>query len=590
MAATINVKVDVADSAFTAFASKFKAYTDKLDTTPGAWAKVSRSSEESTAYFEALAAAISDQAEAIGKIAAGSTTLRQSSEATARHWHGLNISTKGVAANIKEATVAILKWTAITSVVSAITGGIAAHGFGNIADSVSSQRTAAMGLGATYGGRSSFLVNFRRMTDPEGFLSRVNEVAHRADNVPLRALGLTQAQSQGDTSDVATNVILMLKKLVGTKGDGQDERFLANKLHAVRADELATINQALALRGISLKEVEEMVLAERRDKSRLALGTDSQRKYQDFTTRMSAATKKIENTFVKNLGQLTPGMTKLATATEHVIDVLMQKDGPLSQWLGVLNTGIERFARYIDTPEFQGDVEGFVSWIGKLASATGELLGGVLSFAKWIGVTPAEAATSQQQGTPGINGMTPHSGGGGGTGGGGTGPSYGGGGLGGGMATGKRAGWGNTTDQQVIDTLADVEREEGLPSGTLRGIYAGEGRNGFVGDHGTSFNWGQFHRAPNGKAMGDEMVRAGVNIYDNSPEGVRKTARWVARELKRHPDRRSEFHGNKGAGRGQQLRPSETTPRAPANTSTRITITKPTGSDASTAAAAAATQ
>ena len=588
MAAKIEVKVDVADSAFSTFASKFRAYTDKLDATPGAWEKVSRSSEESVVHFEALAAAISDQADAISKIASGSTTLRQSSEATARHWHGLNISTKGVAANIKEATVAILKWTAITSVVSAITGGIAAHGFGNIADSVSSQRTAAMGLGATYGGRSSFLVNFRRMTDPEGFLSRVSDIEHRADNVPLRALGLTQAQSQGDTADVGANAILQLKRLVDNV---KDPRFLADTLRARRADELISLNQAQVLRGMSPKEVQELVAAYRRDKSRLALGTDSQRKYQDFTTRMSAATKKIENTFVKNLGQLTPGLKLLATNTEKVIDVLMQKDGPLSQWLGVLNTGIEQFARYIDTPEFQGDVEGFVSWIGKLASATGDLFGSVLSFAKWIGVTPAEAATSQQQGTPGINGMTPHSGGGGGTGGGGaTGPSYGGGGLGGGMATGKRAGWGNTTDQQVIDTLASVEREEGLPSGTLRGIYAGEGRIGFVGDHGTSFNWGQFHRAPNGKAMGDEMVRAGVNIYDNSPEGVRKTARWLARELKRHPGRISEFHGNRGAGSGQQLRPSETTPRAPANTSTRITITKPTGSDASTAAAAAATQ
>ena len=64
MAAKIEVKVDVADSAFSTFASKFRAYTDKLDATPGAWEKVSRSSEESVVHFEALAAAISDQADA----------------------------------------------------------------------------------------------------------------------------------------------------------------------------------------------------------------------------------------------------------------------------------------------------------------------------------------------------------------------------------------------------------------------------------------------------------------------------------------------------------------------------------------------
>jgi hypothetical protein len=491
----------------------------------------------------------------------------------------MHISTKGVAANIKEATVSLLKWTA--AIASVMTIG-AIGGAAYLAPIVGGNRTTAMGLGATYGGRSSFLVNFRRLTDPEGFLSRVSEIEHRADNVPLRALGLTQMQSQGDTADVGANAILQLKRLVDNV---KDPRFLADTLRARRADELISLNQAQILRGMSPKEVQELVAAYRRDKGRMALGAGTQKAYQDFTTRMSAATKKIENTFVKNLGQLTPGMTKLAGATERVIDVLMQDKGPLSQWLGKLNEGVEWLARNIDTPEFQGEVESFVKWIGSLASATVGLLASVVSFAKWIGVTPTEAATSQQQGTPGINGMTPHSGGGGGTG-----PSYGGGGLGGGMATGKRAGWGDTTDQQVVDTLADVEREEGLPAGTLRGIYAGEGRGGFVGDHGTSFNWGQFHRAPNGKAMGDEMVRAGINIYDNSPEGVRKTARWLARELKRHPGRISEFHGNRGAGAGQQLRPSESTPRAPANTSTRITITKPTGSDASTAAAAAATQ
>jgi hypothetical protein len=582
--AKINIEVGVNGGAFDAFRAKFAAYADKLDATPGAWARVSKSSEESAVHFEAMAAAISDQAEAIGKMAAGSTALRQNTEATARHWHGLNISTKGVASNIKEATVSLLKWGAV--IASAMTVG-AAGGTAYLAPIVGGNRTAAMGLGATYGGRQSFLTNFARITDPEGFLSRVSDISHRADNVPLRALGLTQQQSQGDTADVGANAILQLKRLVDNV---KDPRFLADTLRARRADELISINQAQILRGMSPKEVQELVAAYRRDKSRLALGGDTTKKYQDFATRMSAASKKIENTFVKNLGQLTPGLTKLATSAERVVDVLMQKDGPLSQWLAALNKGVEWLAENIDTPEFHTDVENFVKWVGGLASATGSLLASVVSFAQWIGVTPAEAATSQQQGMPGINGMTPHSGGGGGTGiggGGATGPSYGGGGLGGGMATGKRAGWGDTSDQQVVDTLADVEREEGLPSGTLRGIYAGEGRSGFVGDHGTSFNWGQFHRAPNGKAMGDEMVRAGVNIYDNSPEGVRKTARWLARELKRHPGRISEFHGNRGAGAGQQLRPSQTTPRAPANTSTRITITKPTGSDASTAAAAA---
>jgi hypothetical protein len=126
-------------------------------------------------------------------------------------------------------------------------------------------------------------------------------------------------------------------------------------------------------------------------------------------------------------------------------------------------------------------------------------------------------------------------------------------GMPGGRFGGKRGGWGDTSDETVIAALTRAEKDSGAPEGQLRGIYAGEGRSGFVGDGGTSFNWGQFHLAANGKSMGNEMLRAGVDIYDKSPEGIYKQAMWVARMLHDHPGRISEFHGNRGARVGQGL-------------------------------------
>jgi hypothetical protein len=60
MVAKIELEVGVNGGAFDAFAAKFQSYSEKLDATPGAMAKVSRASEESTIHFEALAAALSD--------------------------------------------------------------------------------------------------------------------------------------------------------------------------------------------------------------------------------------------------------------------------------------------------------------------------------------------------------------------------------------------------------------------------------------------------------------------------------------------------------------------------------------------------
>jgi hypothetical protein len=51
-----------------------------------------------------------------------------------------------------------------------VTGGAGLFGFDRLAQSVSSQRMAAMETGGHYGARAAFLTNFRRFGDPEGLL------------------------------------------------------------------------------------------------------------------------------------------------------------------------------------------------------------------------------------------------------------------------------------------------------------------------------------------------------------------------------------------------------------------------------------
>lgn len=126
---------------------------------------------------------------------------------------------------------------------------------------------------------------------------------------------------------------------------------------------------------------------------------------------------------------------------------------------------------------------------------------------------------------------------------------------------GARGGWGSTTDQQIIDILAEEEARAGLPPGTFRGIYAGEGRSAFVAQNGEgSYNWGQFYIHG---GMGNEMLADGVNIYDNSPAGVRATARWLGPRLKANPGLIKAFHGNRGTGVGLRLVPSAPKAAAP---------------------------
>ena len=70
-----------------------------------------------------------------------------------------------------------------------------------------------------------------------------------------------------------------------------------------------------------------------------------------------------------------------------MVGTLFEKGGPLEQWLGVLDDGIERFAKYIGTDDFQADVKGFVDGIGTIARA-------VVKVAAWLSPSVPESNAS----------------------------------------------------------------------------------------------------------------------------------------------------------------------------------------------------
>jgi len=564
LAAKIDVKIAVDDSAFAAYARKFQAYTDQLNKTPDAWKKVSRSSEESLVHFEMIAAALTDQAAMMTTIVSGSTTLRRESETTDRHWRSLANTTRNVAHNIGEATAALLKWSGVTAVVGGLMAGIGAMGFDSLANNVSSNRTASMGVGATYGARSSFMVNFRRLTDPEGFLNRVNEISHRADNVPLRSLGLTQEQTQGDSADVGANAILKLKELVDSV---KDPRFLQDTLHARRADELISINQAEMLKSMSPAEVRELVANYRKDKSKLSLSDDTQKKWQDFSTHLSAAGKKIENTFVRNLGAITPGLSKLAESFAGLVDVLMKNDGPLAHWIEKFDEGIEWLAKNVDTPEFQHKVENFIDGFAKAAVAVGKFLGGLVSLAESMGISTAQAAEAPVGGrSGGLTGLRPGGGSPGGPGGGGSG--------------------------SFTDALADIESTNRNIFSTVDHDKYGPGTRSqgyFQIDTGT---WRDFApkdvlaKYPNAMSAPRDIQEQVARLIPLSRFGGR-TKRMM---LQRFGPLDFRFPVGKladGHGGSNEKRSSGMSYRTQ-NHTTKVSITKPTGGDPNVAAAAAA--
>jgi hypothetical protein len=126
---------------------------------PVTWQNVGRASTVTKTNFEAVADNMKVVGGSMAAITASGKEFFQVTTATARHWQNLAISTSSVAKNILGATESLIKWSGILSLV---TGGAGLFGFDRLAQSVSSQRMAAMGTGGDYGARAAFLTNFRR--------------------------------------------------------------------------------------------------------------------------------------------------------------------------------------------------------------------------------------------------------------------------------------------------------------------------------------------------------------------------------------------------------------------------------------------
>jgi hypothetical protein len=199
------ISIDVDSAEFQDFKSKFDKYKDALKDMPGTWHEIGQSTAVARINFEAIADSVKTVGTGLAAITTSGKEFFHVTTATARHWHDLALSSRQVAGNIVRATESLLKWTGILSLV---TGGAGLFGFDRMAGSVSSQRSAALGVGSSYGSRAAFLTNFRRLGDPEGMLSRVSEAqADPAKSNILRKLRLNDTDIGGDAADVAIKAL-----------------------------------------------------------------------------------------------------------------------------------------------------------------------------------------------------------------------------------------------------------------------------------------------------------------------------------------------------------------------------------------------
>ncbi|HHZ9505471.1 TPA: lytic transglycosylase domain-containing protein [Escherichia coli] len=388
MAAKSIVDIDVNDEKFLSFMEKFNEYKAALDALPEAWRAsaqgISDSAREtSKASTEAggMAKAFSDGVDALNAMVNNLDRINGNLEDANKRQEDLNKKTSGssgifgklkkdskeFAGHIKDATVNLLSWGGIVGLFTGVLGAGGLFGLNRLASTASAQRFTSMGLNTTIGALDSTAINFQRaVANPTATLGSIRDAqADLSQRWKFQAMGINNAERSPD--QLLPEMIRAARDIFKQTGG------TLQGANAYGLTSFFSIDDLNRFKNMSDAEIEAMEKRAKRDAQLLQITDEQARQWQDFNIQLDYSSQSIKNTFIRGLGPLTPGLTKLSDALSGAIDTVMRSP-ELGKWIDGLAGGIQRFGNYLASPEFKNDVEDFMSGLKKLGQTIGRII------------------------------------------------------------------------------------------------------------------------------------------------------------------------------------------------------------------------
>jgi hypothetical protein len=357
--------VEVDDAKFKAFAALFQKYQQGVQQLPGQWAKVNAS-------LTPVLLAIEGQTQALVKVLQAERQVASQAGVVERSWRGISSHVREAERRLLSITGTLLKWTGIGGLLSTVLGAVSVD---RLADSVSATRRSAAGLGIGYGQQQAFGLDLGRFVDPGTVLGAARNALFDVTNpayIALRAAGIAPG---GNAADVSAKLLERLPAIF----QGTPQGLIGPRARALGLDQFFGLDDIVRFLGASPGERQKQLGAFKQDSRDLELQRQVTRQWQDFSTALGRAGYGIEKTFVEGLTPLTPSLEKLAGSVNRAVSTFL---AGADKWIKPFGDGIERFAKYLVSDDFAGDVKTFKDSVGEVASALSWL-------ASWIkAVTP----------------------------------------------------------------------------------------------------------------------------------------------------------------------------------------------------------
>ena len=376
----IGVDADDATRSIEALRDVFERFHVASEKQTETWAGVGKEVAGLRGGVDALGQTMAGVVDAFAAVAGHQDRLDHATERTARRWQQLGRHAKDFAGHVKGATDSILKWAGIGGLIVGAAGFGAEHALFDMAANVGARRSTALGLNTTYGGLAAARVDYQRFGDAD---STLDNIAGAQSGDPSKRLGLSNMHVafQGrDSMDVMADAMGSVSRLLDKRPNSIPLQQYAQNY---KLDEIFSLDTLQRMQGHG-DEVRETAAKMRGNRKGLDLAPDVQKKWQDLSTQISTAAKNIETKLINKLVAVAPGLQKLSDALVKTAGVFFAKDGPADDWLKEINSGLEKFAGYIDTDDFKRDVSDLLENLGSAAKTMWEIGKSAMTFLHWL--------------------------------------------------------------------------------------------------------------------------------------------------------------------------------------------------------------
>ncbi|HII3217826.1 TPA: hypothetical protein ACY3HR_004789 [Citrobacter freundii] len=400
MAAKSIIEVDVNDEKFLSFMDKFNEYQAALEELPEAWrasaqgiGDSARETSKASSEAEGMTKAFLDGVDALNMMVNNLDRINTSLDDANKRQSDLNKKTAGssgifgklkkdskeLAGHIKDATVSLLSWGGIVGLFTGVLGAGGLFGLNRLASTASAQRFTSMGLNTSIGALDSTAINYQRaVANPTATLGAIRDTqADLSQRWKFNAMGINNPDRSPD--QLLPEMIRAARSIFTQTGG------TLQGANAYGLTSFFSIDDLNRFKNMSDAEIDAMEKRAKRDAQLLQITGEQARQWQDFNVQLDYSSQSIKNTFIRGLGPLTPGLTKLSDALSGAIDTVLQSP-ELGKWIDGLAGGIQRFGDYLASPDFKNDVEDFMVKVEKLGKVIGKVVDWILGKTDAAGI------------------------------------------------------------------------------------------------------------------------------------------------------------------------------------------------------------